>query len=235
MKRILVFSLLLFVLGSCNNNPNTSSQTSETNKEPASFVVLESINAAGYVYILGDEEGTKKWFALTARKVQKGDVFFYENPLVMTDFYSKELDRPFDEVLFLSRVSKNALDLDPEKVAPQKRSSGKITTDQLDLQVAIPESAKSIAQLYENKEDFKGQKVKVHGQVIKFFPQIMNTNWIHIQDGTSFNGKYDLTITSKETVQVGDEITFEGVIAVDKDFGYGYFYELLLEKAQIIK
>jgi hypothetical protein len=30
---------------------------------------------------------------------------------------------------------------------------------------------------------------------------------------------------------VGQVVTFEGVLAVDMDFGYGYSYEILLEQA----
>jgi hypothetical protein len=234
MKKIILFSLVLLILGSCNNNSKSQNQSSETQDGAPSFVVLESINAAGYVYILGDENGTKRWFAITAREVQKGDVFFYENPLIMKDFFSKELDRPFDEVLFLSQVTRNPSEFGQDKPNTQKRSSGKITTGQLEIQMVTPEGSMSIAQLYENKEKLKGQKVKVHGQVTKFSPEIMNTNWIHLQDGTTFKGKYDLTITSGEVVKVGDIITFEGAVAVDKDFGYGYFYELLIEKARTI-
>ena len=235
MKKIILFSFLLLVLGSCENNSNPSNKSSEAQNGPPSFVVLETLNAAGYVYILGDENGTKRWFAITARQVQEGDVFYYDNPLIMTDFFSKELDRPFDEVLFLSRVAKTSAELTQPKTGMASKPSGKITTNQLDLQIEVPEGALTIAQLFEQMESLSGQKVKVRGQVVKFSPEIMNTNWIHIQDGTSFESKFDLTITSTETVMVGDVLTFEGVVAVNKDFGYGYFYELLMEESNVIK
>jgi len=234
MKKIILFSFLLLILGSCKNNPNPSSQSSEAQNGAPSFVVLETIDAAGYVYILGDENGAKRWFAISARQVNEGDVFYYDNPLIMTDFFSKELDRPFDEILFLSRVAKTSAELTQPKMGMANKPSGKITTDRLDLDIEVPENALTIAQLYEQKESLNGQKVKVKGQVVKFSPEIMNTNWIHIQDGTSFADKYDLTITSTETVKVGDVLTFEGLVAVNKDFGYGYFYELLMEKSRTV-
>jgi hypothetical protein len=62
----------------------------------------------------------------------------------------------------------------------------------------------------------------------------MNRNWIHIQDGTDNDGEYDLLITSKESAKVGDTITVEGKLAIDKDFGAGYFYPVLVEDAKII-
>ena len=63
----------------------------------------------------------------------------------------------------------------------------------------------------------------------------MGKNWIHLQDGTDFKGKFDLTVTTNETVNEGDKISVEGMITIDKDFGYGYFYEVLMEDAKIIK
>lgn len=232
MKKIIIFSFLLLILGSCKNNPNQSSE--DQNGVPR-FVVLETLDAGGYVYILGDENGSKRWFALSTREVNEGDVFYYDNPLIMTDFFSKELDRPFDEILFLSRVEDNAEAFSKIVGRIENKSSGKITTDQLELNIEVPENALTIAQLYDQMESLSGQKVKVRGQVVKFSPEIMNTNWIHIQDGTSFESKFDLTITSTETVQVGDVLTFEGIVAVNKDFGHGYFYELLMEESQTIK
>ena len=36
-------------------------------------------------------------------------------------------------------------------------------------------------------------------------------------------------------VNVGDEISAEGVINIDKDFGFGYFYNVIMEDAKIGK
>jgi len=46
---------------------------------------------------------------------------------------------------------------------------------------------------------------------------------------------FDLTITTDETVSVGDVVTFKGTIAVAKDFGAGYYYEVIMESATTIK
>ena len=42
-------------------------------------------------------------------------------------------------------------------------------------------------------------------------------------------------LTSQEIVSVGDVVVFEGVIALDKDFGAGYFYKVIMEDAVLIK
>ncbi|MBN1651362.1 MAG: hypothetical protein JW857_08540 [Bacteroidales bacterium] len=233
MKRLLFLSMLLMLMGSCKNDPKKASQNGEIANEYQSFTVKESMPAGGYVYILGDQDGELKWFAVSDQEVNEGEVFYFTDPLVMKDFYSKELDRPFEEIVFLSKVSKNADDLVTPSNRIMNKPSGKVTTDRLEIEIEVPADAISIQQLFEHKEDYQGKTVRVRGQVVKFSPEIMNTNWIHIQDGTAFDGKYDLTITSSSVVEVGDVLTFEGKIAVDKDFGYGYFYDVLMEAAEI--
>ena len=60
----------------------------------------------------------------------------------------------------------------------------------------------------------------------------MGKNWVHIQDGTEFGGGFDITITTDKPASVGETVTFEGKIALDKDFGYGYFYSVLMEEGK---
>jgi hypothetical protein len=63
----------------------------------------------------------------------------------------------------------------------------------------------------------------------------MGKNWIHIQDGTESEGQFDLTATTLLEFQTGTVVTIEGKIALDKDFGYGYTYKVLMEDCKIIK
>ena len=55
-----------------------------------------------------------------------------------------------------------------------------------------------------------------------------------MQDGTENSGKFDLTVCTEETVKTGDVISVEGIITLNKDFGFGYFYEVIMENATII-
>ena len=59
----------------------------------------------------------------------------------------------------------------------------------------------------------------------------MNKNWIHLQDGTETNGKFDLTITSAVKVKKEDIVTVEGKVVLNKDFGYGYLFDVMIEDA----
>ena len=93
----------------------------------------------------------------------------------------------------------------------------------------------SIATLFSDKKNFAGKTVKIHGKVTKVNPSIMGKNWIHLQDGTDFEGLFDLTLTSDFIPELGSIITVEGKISLDKDFGYGYTYPVLMEEGKLIK
>jgi len=88
--------------------------------------------------------------------------------------------------------------------------------------------------LFKNRDNYNNKTVTLQGEVTKFNPAIMNINWIHMQDGTEFNGVFDLTVTTKAEVKVGDRVTIKGKVTLNKDFGAGYFYNIIVENAEII-
>ncbi len=92
---------------------------------------------------------------------------------------------------------------------------------------------KTVAALYQDKAALAGKEVRVQGKVVKVNTGIMGRNFVHLQDGTGKQGTNDLTVTSKDTPKVGDQVTATGRVSVDKDFGYGYQYPLLVEDAKI--
>jgi len=108
-------------------------------------------------------------------------------------------------------------------------------TGKEDLTIEPVQGAITISELYKNKKDYSGQIVKIKGKVTKVNPSIMGKNWIHLQDGTEFEGQFDLTVTSDVIPETESIVTIEGKVSLDKDFGYGYAYPLLLEEAKIIQ
>jgi len=62
---------------------------------------------------------------------------------------------------------------------------------------------------------------------------IMGKNWLHVQDGTGGPGANDLTVTCATTAKVGDIVLIRGTLVIDKDFGAGYKYDVMIEDAQI--
>ena len=51
----------------------------------------------------------EKWVATSKTEVKAGDVLYYDEALQMTNFHSKELDRTFDVIYFVNKVSKTPI------------------------------------------------------------------------------------------------------------------------------
>lgn len=103
------------------------------------------------------------------------------------------------------------------------------------MAMASEPAQKTVEALFQEKAQLKGQQVQLKGKVVKSNNQIMGKNWIHLQDGTGAQGTNDITITTQDTAQVGDEVIIIGTVGVDVDFGSGYMYPLIVEKATIKK
>jgi hypothetical protein len=114
------------------------------------------------------------------------------------------------------------------------KSTGPAKTEKINVNIDPCEGCIKIADLIANKKSYVGKVIKIKGQVVRYNPEIMGKNWVHIQDGSEFNGEFDLTITTAQKVSVGDIISFEGTIVLDKDFGYGYFYSILMEDGKFV-
>ena len=83
--------------------------------------------------------------------------------------------------------------------------------------------------------ELNGKIVQIRGKVVKVNNGIMKRNFLHIKDGTGSKGTDDITITSDQTANVGDEVTITGTVALNVDFGFGYNYPILIEKSTIEK
>ena len=94
-------------------------------------------------------------------------------------------------------------------------------------------STKTVADLNKDKAGLAGKTVSAQGKVVKVNNGIMGRNFVHVQDGTGDANNNNLIATSKETANVGDQVTISGVLAVNRDFGSGYSYPLLIEDATI--
>ncbi len=102
--------------------------------------------------------------------------------------------------------------------------------------VAPAPGGKTVAEVWTTRAALAGKTVSVRGRVVKFNGGILGRNWLHIQDGTgsSADGSHDLTITTDAVAKVGDIITVTGTVTVDKDFGAGYAYAVLVERATVV-
>jgi len=111
------------------------------------------------------------------------------------------------------------------------------TTEVGDINVAkvIGVNAYTVAEIIDQSKSLKDKPVVVRGKVVKFSPEIMGKNWIHLRDGsgTAATKNNDLVFTTKDQAKVGAVVTVRGIVRVDKDFGYGYAYEVIMEDASV--
>jgi hypothetical protein len=222
-----------------------------------SGVVLETFDAGKYSYVRLEGAGGKQWAAVPRSKLTVGQRVRVLNPMLMRNFHSKTLDRDFAEIYFGTLGGPGAMPDSARKkmmgAAARKGAmpgAGVAAGDDLtkahrgvatgQKPAALPKplekakGGKSVAEIYQQKSDLAGKKVLVRGKVVKVNNGIMGRNWAHLQDGTrSGDDGFDLTITTKEQLQVGQIVEVSGTLAVDRDFGAGYRYPVLLERASV--
>ena len=101
--------------------------------------------------------------------------------------------------------------------------------------IARAEGGKTVAEIFAEKDALAGTSVSVRGKVVKTNAAIMDTNWLHLRDGSGDEGTNDLTVTtSGELPNVGDTVLVTGTAALDQDYGMGYRYPVILQNAEVI-
>jgi hypothetical protein len=108
-------------------------------------------------------------------------------------------------------------------------------TETVDLSgIAKADGGLTVAEVFAGKDQLTGQPVVVRGKVVKSNPDIMGKNWLHVRDGSGAEGTNDLTVTTAGAVpNVGDTVVVKGVLALNKDFGMGYQYDVIVEDAEV--
>jgi RecJ-like exonuclease len=99
--------------------------------------------------------------------------------------------------------------------------------------VAGDAKVSTVEALYAKKDQLNGKRIQISGKVVKVNNGIMGKNFFHLQDGSGKAPANDLTVTTQEIVKVGDQVTVTGLVTVNRDFGAGYSYPLILEEATV--
>ena len=244
MKKVILLAALslmtLLVLTQCKQKSDDKAPAAAVNSNQHNITVKEAINASAYTYLFVDEGGKEYWIAIPAMEVVIGKKYFYENGIEMKKFVSKELKRTFESVFFVEQIgeipdptSKKTTEQDPN-VKDKKIVAG-ITSNKLMEGLKLPKEAITLNDLLANKEKYAGKVVTVIGKVVRYTPQVLYKNWIHIQDGTSFKGINDVAISSLAKMKIDDIVILKGTVILNKDLGSGYKYDILIEDALIVK
>jgi len=226
--------LLITVFSSCQSE-QAKKQYDAIPENTNKITVTEAIPGSTYTYLNGSNGTNNIWVAIRNQPIEIGKTYYYTDALEMKNFHSKELNRDFPSIFFLNSISEQAIQGKAIQGETKMSTSPMMKNPAKKIEVKMNTKAgvTNLSELFENKNKFEGKDIIVQGKVAKFNKNILGKNWIHIQDGTDFNGEFDLTITSNEIVSVGETIEIKGKIAINKDFGAGYTYDIIMENATL--
>ncbi len=264
-NNVLIHSLFAAVLmAACNNGPKVIAPASEDgntengsgifSSDPSTQVspnsntsfdedlhkvnVQEVLPTERYIYLKVNEEGKQFWIATRKQAAKKGEIYYYRNGLLKTDFESKEYNRVFDTIYLVSNLvpedhSKNAGVLDANVPKMEQKVAVKEDIPTHTDKITTFKGKVKIAEVVKDPKKYEGQEVEISGTCVKVNPNIMDRNWIHLQDGSK--NDFDLVITSNTFVPEGSKVTMRGVVNLDRDFGAGYRYDLILEDGKVVE
>ncbi len=228
MKRILPLILIALMVAftACENKNEEANENLPEGTHKVT--VADFIQTPNYTYIKASENGNEFWIAVTKMQPEKGETLYFSKSMEMKNFKSEALDRTFESVLFVQDVSQTP----PSAQKPVNHPQVFNQTKQ-EVNVEPLKDGKTVAQIYEQKDQLNGETVKVKGKVVKYNPHIMGRNWIHIQDGTGKDNNFDLMVTTPDSAKAGDLVVVEGTVEINQDFGAGYSYPVLLSNAAV--
>ncbi len=222
--------------------------------------IIETFDSGGYTYLQLDNGSKKIWAAISQAKVTVGDEVSLKSGAVMQNFYSRSLDRTFEEIIFSGGIEGGATEAHTSAMKPQGMGSGFASAmkseggrmmqpaeeavsagsskaivpfQELEVEKAEGENGRTVEEIYLQAADLDGKKVKIRGKVVKISHNIMGKNWLHIQDGSGnpMKNTHDLVVTTAAAPEAQSTVLVEGIVAKDKDFGAGYQYLVIVEEA----
>jgi hypothetical protein len=223
--------------------PAPAAKPAPVSSDSVTGTVLETMDSGGYTYMKLKTNGGDIWSAVNQAKVRKGQTVTVAAPVPMENFESKTLHRKFDRILFgtLAAAPSKAAAGSPSReevqaaMVAQHSAAASGPSDVGPIKVSRAEGGKTVAEIFAEKAALKDKEIAVRGKVVKYTPGVMGKNWIHLRDGSGSREKKndDITVTTAGKAAVGDVILVRGVVRLDRDFGSGYSYPVLLENARV--
>jgi ribosomal protein S17 len=207
--------------------------------------VLETTNVSSYTYVQFDTGKQKVWAAAPTFKVKVGDSVTISNSMAVAGYFSRTLNRNFDSVYFTDKVAVNGAKaewIESPSAKAKAAQNGELPsghpdigkTPKVDLTgVKKADGGITVEEIFAKKGELQGKTVKVRGKVTKYNGKILGKNWIHVKDGTGAAGNNDLMVTSDSKAKVGDTVLVTGKVVVNRDFGSGYKWPVMIEDAKL--
>lgn len=234
---MLVITLFSLSTVAINNSVSAyEKHTKESQKAAPDLLngkVISVMDVAGYTYAEVDTGKQKVWVAGPVTRLKVGELISFSSTMPMENYHSKSMKRDFSILYFVGGFyGKDGIPVGgkTDMASPHGEIKKKRVAEKL-KGVTRAKGGRTIAEIYSQKDRLKDKKIRVRGKVTKFSAEIMDSNWIHIRDSSSL---LDLTLTTKDVARVGDIVVLEGKLGLEKDFGYGYVYPVILQDAKVI-
>ena len=193
--------------------------------------VLEVKDVDSYTYLRLKTKDGETWAAISTSAIKPGAKVTLENVMVMKNFESKSLKKTFPTILFGNLAGSGK-----DSVSPHNGASKAVAdTAPISVRKATGANARTVAEIVTKATELKDKPVRVSGKVVKYNPEVMGKNWVHLRDGTgaAADSSNDVLVTTKDQAKIGDVVTVTGVVRTNKDFGSGYAYKVLIEDAKL--
>jgi len=207
-------------------------------QQPASSMlhgkVTDIHEAAGYTYAEVDTGRDKVWAAATTTPLQLGDMVSFTTGMPMKNFHSNAMNRDFPVIYFVDRfitAKSGQAGRTTAMASPHGKNESAPAAEAVEG-INKVEGGNTIAEIYDGKRNLDGKAVRVRGKVTRYTAGVMGKNWLHIRDSSTLD---DLAVTSGDTAAVDAVVIIEGKLALDKDFGNGLVYPLIVEDATVTR
>jgi hypothetical protein len=244
MRRLYAIPLILVAALGCRKSapPAANMDAMAANQAQSNGIkgiLLERLDVPSYSYLHIKTGAQEVWAAVPTSTVARGSEVTVVNPMPMKDFKSQALNRTFDVVYFGTLGGPMAA---PSMAGGPGAPHPMVMPPQIDMgsqkiEKASGPEARTIAELYAQKDALKEKSVLVRGKVVKYNPNILGKNWVHLRDGSGAGpkGDNDIAITTSDTTALGEVVSARGTVHLNKDFGAGYTYVVILENTKLTK
>lgn len=216
---------------------NTTSSSGSFTDNLHTVVVNEVLPASRYVYLNVTEAGEQFWIATRKQDIVKGETYFYRGGLLKTNFESKEYNKVFERIFLVSNlVTERHGNNTGTVVMETEDTQPKVNKESIPMhteKIVQHKGSIKISEIVKNPKQYEGKTVQITGKCVKINPNIMKRNWIHLQDGSQDD--FDLVVTSNTFVPEGKVVTIRAIVSLNRDFGAGYRYDLILENGTVIE
>ncbi len=198
--------------------------------------LLEQIDAAPYVYLRLKTTSGEVWAAVNQAPLTIGTPVTVSNVILMEQFESKSLNRTFDRIYFGALGSPGGESTIGGAPAVSV-GTPPVPAALIDrVEKASGADARTVAEVWAQKDALSGKTVTIRGVVVKYNPGVMGKNWIHLQDGSGnpMQRTHDITVTTMDAAALDATVTITGTVRLDRDFGAGYSYPLIVEDAKVV-